>query len=161
MSRAFDGYYEMGKNMAAAYIEYGPDEGNKFMEKFDPYAEQISERVDSFVGNLSDMLVDSVSVISVQSDNLKKLSVAISVSAAILLIFLGFIISRKTVKPIAIDLDFSKWRRYGIGLRCDKTVLDPGAVARHQDDNAAELRAAYGTNCGPCRLAGIRPSRMR
>ncbi|MBR0030905.1 MAG: HAMP domain-containing protein [Treponema sp.] len=101
MSRAFDGYYEMGKNMAAAYIEYGPDEGNKFMEKFDPYAEQISEMVDSFVGNLSDMLVDSVSVISVQSDNLKKLSVAISVSAAILLIFLGFIISRKTVKPIS------------------------------------------------------------
>jgi methyl-accepting chemotaxis protein len=43
----FNAYYEMGKKMAAVYIENGPEEGNKLMEKFDPLAEQISKAIDA------------------------------------------------------------------------------------------------------------------
>ena len=100
MSKAFDGYYEMGRQMAAAYIEYGPDEGNKFMEKFDPYAEEISEMVDAFVENLSTMLVDNVSLISDNADNLLKRSIVIGVLASIILLIIGLIIARKIVEPI-------------------------------------------------------------
>lgn len=39
---AFVEFYDFGKEMAAVYIAQGPSEGNKLMEKFDPYAEKIS-----------------------------------------------------------------------------------------------------------------------
>ena len=100
MLKAFDGYYEMGRNMAAAYIEFGPDEGNKFMEKFDPYAEEISEMVDGFVGHMSDMLVESVTVISDESDGLVVRSVIIGVVASILLLVIGSVLALRIVRPI-------------------------------------------------------------
>ena len=100
MSKAFDGYYEMGRQMAAAYIEYGPDEGNKFMEKFDPYAEEISEMVDAFVENLSTMLVDNVNEISSKGENLLVSSITIGILASIILLVIGVIIALRIVKPI-------------------------------------------------------------
>ena len=68
---------------------------------------------------------------------------------------------RETVEPVAVDPDFAKRRRDGVRLRRDKSVLDPRAVARRKDDDAAELRAAYGANRPPRRLARIRPSSVR
>ena len=100
MSKAFDGYYEMGKQMAAAYIEYGPDEGNKFMEKFDPYAEEISEMVDGFVENLTNLLTETVADISREAKLLMLRSIIIGVIATILLVIIGIIIAKKIVTPI-------------------------------------------------------------
>lgn len=100
MSKAFDGYYEMGKQMAAAYIEYGPDEGNKFMEKFDPYAEEISGMVDSFVENLTNLLTETVADISREAKLLMLRSIIIGVIATILLVIIGIIIAKKIVTPI-------------------------------------------------------------
>ena len=100
MSKAFDGYYEMGKQMAAAYIEYGPDEGNKFMEKFDPYAEEISEMVEAFVENLTNLLTETVADISREAKLLMFRSIIIGVIATILLVIIGIIIAKKIVTPI-------------------------------------------------------------
>ena len=46
----FEGFYDMGKKMGQVYIESGPEEGNKMMEKFDPYAAQIGEGLNEIVG---------------------------------------------------------------------------------------------------------------
>ncbi|MBR4600476.1 MAG: HAMP domain-containing protein [Treponema sp.] len=100
MSKAFDGYYEMGKQMAAAYIEYGPDEGNKFMEKFDPYAEEISEMVEAFVENLTNLLTETVADISREAKLLMLRSIIIGIIATILLVIIGIIIAKKIVTPI-------------------------------------------------------------
>ena len=100
MSKAFDGYYEMGKQMAAAYIEYGPDEGNKFMEKFDPYAEEISEMVDSFVENLTAMLTENVATISSEASSLVVRSLIIGILSVIVLSIIGIVIAKKIVTPI-------------------------------------------------------------
>ncbi len=100
MSKAFDGYYEMGKQMAAAYIEYGPDEGNKFMEKFDPYAEEISGMVEAFVENLTNLLTETVADISREAKLLMFRSIIIGVIATILLVIIGIIIAKKIVTPI-------------------------------------------------------------
>ena len=40
---SFESYYDMGKKMAQAYIDNGHVEGNKFMEKFDPFAAKIAD----------------------------------------------------------------------------------------------------------------------
>ena len=45
--------------MAAAYIEFGPEKGNEFMEKFDPYAEKITECVEKFVDHHTARLMES------------------------------------------------------------------------------------------------------
>ncbi len=100
MKKAFDGYYDMGKQMAAAYIEYGPDEGNEFMEKFDPYAEEISEMVDAFVNDLSDKLTEIVSEISKESDAMVIQTILIGFFAAVLLFTIGFVLSRRITNPI-------------------------------------------------------------
>lgn len=47
MDEAFEGFYEMGKKMAAIYIAKGPKAGNEWMEKFDPFAEKIQELLDT------------------------------------------------------------------------------------------------------------------
>lgn len=100
MKEAFDGYYEMGKQMAAAYIEYGPEKGNEFMEKFDPYAEEISEMVDTFVEDLTGKLTESVSCISQDSKRLIMIASALSCVASIILLIIGFLISRAIINPI-------------------------------------------------------------
>ena len=39
-------YYKVGIDMANAYIEKGTDEGNTYMERFDPFSENIQQEVD-------------------------------------------------------------------------------------------------------------------
>ncbi|MGA1867432.1 MAG: methyl-accepting chemotaxis protein [bacterium] len=51
LKKDFDGYYEMGKEMAEAYIQKGPAKGNLFMEKFDPYAEKLANSINRFLNN--------------------------------------------------------------------------------------------------------------
>ncbi len=41
--QAFDEYYQLGKKMAQAYVDFGPGEGNKLMPEFDDRAERLSE----------------------------------------------------------------------------------------------------------------------
>jgi len=45
----FDEYYNTGKKMAQAYIDSGPEGGNKMMASFDSVAAKISESVDAFL----------------------------------------------------------------------------------------------------------------
>ncbi len=42
-------YYAVGVEMANAYVTYGPDEGNKMMEKLDPFAEKLSNELEKWV----------------------------------------------------------------------------------------------------------------
>ncbi|MBQ5999324.1 MAG: hypothetical protein IJL70_07635, partial [Treponema sp.] len=100
MQKAFDGYYAMGQEMAHAYIKYGPAEGNKIMEEFDPYAEEIDELVTSFVDDLSSMLVNNINSIASESKGLVSRTGIISVIDTIILFVLGIIISMGIVKPI-------------------------------------------------------------
>ncbi|WP_379129655.1 methyl-accepting chemotaxis protein [Paenibacillus sp. sgz500958] len=44
----FDDYYQHGKNMANAYIEGGPSNGNLLMEDFDATAEQINDKINAY-----------------------------------------------------------------------------------------------------------------
>ena len=144
MSKAFDGYYEMGKQMAAAYIEYGPDEGNKFMEKFDPYAEEISEMVDAFVENLTTMLTDNVATINNEASSLVVRSLIIGILAVILLCVIGTVIARKIVSPIKEFTNILKDISEGEGdLTRTITISSKdeiGAMAGYFNETFAKIR---------------------
>ncbi len=46
---AFEDYYKLGRTMAQAYIEGGPEGGNPLMKDFDPAAEKINTKLDELV----------------------------------------------------------------------------------------------------------------
>lgn len=64
IKKDFNAYYELGQKMAAAYIEGGPDEGNKLMEKFDPFAELITKETEELAENQIKELNASMMTIS-------------------------------------------------------------------------------------------------
>jgi methyl-accepting chemotaxis protein len=49
LKKAYDGFYAEGKKMAQAYIDGGPEEGNKMMGGFDGYAKKIGDEITAFV----------------------------------------------------------------------------------------------------------------
>lgn len=48
LKSSFDSYYTVGKKMAQAYLDGGPEAGNKIMNDFDQTALQINTKVDNF-----------------------------------------------------------------------------------------------------------------
>lgn len=100
IQKSFNGFYDMGKQMAQAYIDYGPDEGNVFMEKFDPYAEEIYDSVNAFVDHQVELLTDNVHTIDSKSSALMTIGSIISAVSTVLLIVIGLIITRRIVGPV-------------------------------------------------------------
>jgi methyl-accepting chemotaxis protein len=45
----FVSYYNVGVKMAHAYIDHGPEEGNKVMEVLDPYAAKLADYLESWI----------------------------------------------------------------------------------------------------------------
>ncbi len=100
LQKDFNDFYDMGKQMAQAYIDFGPDEGNQFMEKFDPFAEEIFNGVNAFVEDQCNGLTDSVGIIHDKSVSLLNIIVIIGSISAFGLLVLGFVSSRIITKPI-------------------------------------------------------------
>lgn len=80
----FSSFYEMGIGMAKAYIEGGPEQGNVFMEKFDPYAATISESVDKLIKSQTDEL--NMAMDQVLQSTKRSSRISLTVLAAIMVI---------------------------------------------------------------------------
>lgn len=100
LQKNFDGFYEMGKKMAATYIAEGPESGNIFMGKFDPYAEEIYESVNAFVDAQSNLLVESIENIDKKSHGLIRTAFLLGSISFVVLLLIGFLLARVIVKPI-------------------------------------------------------------
>ena len=100
LQKSFDEFYSVGKQMAAAYIEYGPERGNEFMERFDPFAEEIYGEVNSFVDEQVKNLKEGVGRIDRNSAALIRTVVVLGIASDILLVMIGFIISKRIATPI-------------------------------------------------------------
>ena len=57
---AFEPYYSTGVRMARAYVDYGPEEGNKMMAAFDGVAAEIGEATDQLVGMVEKDVTETV-----------------------------------------------------------------------------------------------------
>ncbi len=100
LSKSFEEFYDVGKQMADAYIKFGPEKGNIFMEKFDPFAEEIYDSVNVFVNDQVEELKTGVGIIDADSYNLLRLSIILGVISTVVLVVLGIIISKLISKPI-------------------------------------------------------------
>lgn len=72
-----DAYYLVGKQMAQAYIKYGPDEGNKSMKGFDEQAEKLSASLRPFVNYHNGLMMQELEDVSGAVSLLLKVELAV------------------------------------------------------------------------------------
>ncbi|HEY9059121.1 MAG TPA: methyl-accepting chemotaxis protein [Pseudobacteroides sp.] len=98
----FDPYYELGKRMANAYINGGPDEGNQIMGEFDKAAKKINSSVD-FFKDKSRINVEST-INNIEKSTQKAIfSLIISVLALLIATALVWLsITKIIIKPITL-----------------------------------------------------------
>ena len=96
----FEDFYKMGQQMANTYIEFGPDKGNEFMEKFDPYAEELNEHVGKFINEQLSYLNENLSGISGKSVWLKNFVIFASCVDFLIILSIGFFLALQITKPI-------------------------------------------------------------
>lgn len=80
-------YYMTGVQMADMYIKYGPHEGNKMMEQFDPWAQKLSKKLDLFVSGHIEENDQSLAAIK---ENLSTMNYTNIILGAVLLVILAF-----------------------------------------------------------------------
>lgn len=97
-----DGYYDMGKMMAQAYIDGGPDKGNLLMGKFDPFAEEISTDINNIVAEHLKEMNTSFLHIKEQSNTTSSILITMTLVAVILSIICAIVIS-KVVKSSLLE----------------------------------------------------------
>ncbi len=94
MESSFKEYYNMGKKMADTYIKYGPAEGNKMMEQFDPFAAKMADNIESFVKEEMGKLFSSMDNIVDNSNSGINLAIFILIASIIAGIALSLSLSR-------------------------------------------------------------------
>jgi len=127
-------FYEMGKKMAAAYIEFGPDEGNKMMEKFDPFAEQLGSTLRKLVNKYTFEVNKNISNTIKSTNNKKLLLIIVTILLIIISVFLSLIISKNISNPIVMFLDkFQKLAEGDLNQR----------IEINRDDELGRLSKSY------------------
>ncbi len=89
IKKDFDGFYKMGQEMATIYIKGGPAEGNKMMEKFDPFAAAIGDGIHGFVeAQIAEL---DGSMVSITSKIKNSRTINLVVSIILVLVIVGVI----------------------------------------------------------------------
>ncbi len=100
LEKTFDAFYEVGKKMATAYIEGGPEAGNKMMDEFDSYASAMQSSVDTLVDQQEAELSESMTSIVAASILLKSSVIYASIGAIALVMLLSWSLVRSITGPI-------------------------------------------------------------
>ncbi len=100
LEEEFDGYYEMGKQMAAAYIKDGPQGGNPFMEKFDPYAAQITDSMNAFVEDQTKELNSAMTAIVTGATTTIQVGTISGIVLVVFSIVIAWLVTRSITLPV-------------------------------------------------------------
>jgi len=94
MLPVFDAYYSTGKRMAKAYIDEGPDSGNKMMADFDKVAANMAAEVDNFLTATVERVESSVTQQTQAAADVRTALITGSLAILVGLIILFVIMSR-------------------------------------------------------------------
>lgn len=104
---AFTPYYDVGKTMAQAYIDTGPEGGNKMMEAFDAQAKSLSERVETMTSLIREhstrdlsSVRDGNAAILEENDHLISTTL-IPTAIAFFIGLVGLVVVRQTVQNLS------------------------------------------------------------
>ncbi|WP_434512338.1 methyl-accepting chemotaxis protein [Desulfitobacterium sp. AusDCA] len=112
LKSSFDSYYTVGKKMAQAYLDGGPEAGNKIMNDFDQTALQINTKVDNF----RQQALESVDVRAALLSIIKKVAIVGGIGLTLSLL-ITLLMSSLLITPI---LNLAK--EFGKAAQGDFTV---------------------------------------
>ncbi len=101
LEQKFGPYYEVGRKMAAAYVEQGREAGNQAMREFDAYATSISEAIDEFVQQQVDEFSGAMQVVAARCAELKTATWVAAVSSLAVTLLAAWRITRSISKPVS------------------------------------------------------------
>ncbi len=110
LNKNFNNYFETGKKMASAYINGGPAEGNKMMEKFDPLAESLTRKINALEKTQARELNESMKNIESKIAGGGTINIILSVVILVVSIVLVFFITN------GIRLNVNKILAFADGL---------------------------------------------
>ncbi|MBS4192575.1 methyl-accepting chemotaxis protein [Bacillus sp. FJAT-49705] len=103
---SFNSFYEMGKEMAQAYINGGPTQGNKVMDKFDSYAEDINTKLDDVVSITEVTMTNKIASLVERTQTAKL----ISLISVIITTILSFVLAYFMITPIIKSINHLRVR---------------------------------------------------
>lgn len=143
LSTSFEEYYQIGTTMAQEYISNGPSAGNAYMEKFDPYAERLTDQIEQLVASQNRALSGDMERITRSA---QLLSATMLILGGLLLgvsLFTAVVVTRSIVRPLRVILDTIS--KIGAGNLTTKTELDSsdefGKIGTSLDATVSSLNA--------------------
>ncbi len=88
IANRFDNYYQVGQEMAKAYVNEGPAGGNAMMASFDEAAAELASRVDPF---LEKTIISVSQIVAKQRDSTAELVISTLIGFLMLVIVMGLI----------------------------------------------------------------------
>ena len=99
-----DEYYRVGKLMAQAYIDGGPEEGNKMMASFDTAASNMNEHLAVFVDQHTEDMDNSITSITKSTMNTNYIMLCSFILSSLIIV----IIVRSITSPVKKAVMFAK-----------------------------------------------------
>ncbi len=104
----FEPYYRLGTKMAQAYVDGGPEQGNKMMPEFDKYSDEMQSTMEAFISAADERIkVGNQAILESQTNVDRTIShntlFQAIVGSLILVSIIGmkFLASRSILKPIS------------------------------------------------------------
>lgn len=99
-STDLDSYYDMGLNMANAYINEGTAAGNEYMGLFDPYSETVQEKLNALLEQADTNFSEGNSSINEKIADLHRNSIILFIIVILISFIVYFTIRRIVIQPI-------------------------------------------------------------
>lgn len=108
LKKSLDDYYVMGQTMAKTYIAEGPDAGNLMMDKFDPFAEKLSNLIEELVVDHEEEQRNQLQLMLSGSQKSSRILITCSVGALLLSIIVSFLLTRVITSPLLVLLSYAQ-----------------------------------------------------
>lgn len=136
LESSFNRYYDTGKKMANAYINEGIDAGNIIMDEFDKTSEAITARVDEFVKQQSDEVIEMTSNVEDSIDLIITVLLIISVVSIAAGVFTAWYITSSIVNPLGKAVSVSNSIANGdLSVKIEYDNNDETGQLLHSMDN--------------------------
>lgn len=158
---SFEAYYSVGREMAKAYIEGGPEKGNPKMETFDPFSAKLTEQIDAIVAGYEREQKNGMQQILTSLHKSNRVLLMATIIAFITASILAFFLSRTITVPIAELITHIKELEKGnLSLVIDMDRKDElGQIAsslnnltRHDNQSIKSVRSVSSTITGGIHL---------
>ncbi len=105
VSVSFDVYFKAGVDMAHAYVDGGPAQGNKLMPAFDKASQTLQEGLDAFVKSEIQKMDADVAGLSEQASSMKQAAVVLCLGVGVLVLLANWAIGGAVLRPVQLAAD--------------------------------------------------------